>query len=505
MPAPLSLVLDVAPDDVVRLKNHPLIRGLASGRPVTRRTRTVYYDTADLALRRRRLSVYVNQAAQPSSETAEAPPLPLEDHRDGALDVSQVADPGLRDALAELPPDSPLQAVFDSTIERTTRLLRPSDDSRIRLELEVGTLRGKSGELPISRLDLGLEAGNPRRLFDFVRELQRSVPLRLASQTDGERGYALVAGAEPRAVRAVSVELEPTMTVDSVLERVIRGCLEHLVGNESAVLDAWLPEGVHQMRVAMRRLRSALSLFRKVLPEAQDRWIRDETRWLAGVLGEARDWDVFLAETLPPAEAALPGQPGFVRLRGLAEVERTEAYERVRIALRSERYAVLLVELRAWLEASGWREQRVSEHSADLFAPIGQVAGRLIETRRRKTLKRGDDLMALSPPARHEARKDVKKLRYAFEFFHSIYSGKKVKHFSRDLTKLQEGLGRLNDAETARRLLAALAEREGGREPDAVLTAGLVTGWYAALAERSIGKLDKAWARLHDQKPFWIA
>jgi len=504
MPAPLSLVLDVAPDDLARLKRHPLIRGLGIGRAVTRRTRTVYYDTADLALRRRRLSVHVNRAAQPSGAESGLAEPPLDGARDGTLDISQVDDPALRSALAELPPDSALQAVFDSTIERTTRLLRPSDDSRIRLELEVGRLRGLAGELPIARLDVGLESGSPHRLFDFVRELQRSVPLRLATQTDGERGYALVAGAEPRALRAAPIDIDPEMTVDGTLERVIRACLDHLIGNEPAVLDARLPEGVHQMRVAMRRLRSGLSLFRKVLPEAQDRWIRDETRWLAGVLGAARDWDVFLTETLPPAIAALPGQPGFEQLRRLADVERAEAYDRMLAALRSERYALLLVELRAWLEASGWREQRVSEHSADLFVPIGAVAGRLIEARRRKTLKRGSDLGELSPAARHEARKDVKKLRYAFEFFHNLYSGKKVKRFSRDLSKLQEGLGRLNDAETARRLLARLAERDGGRAADAVLAAGLVTGWYAALAERSVGKLGKAWTHLHERKPFWI-
>ncbi|MEJ0070164.1 MAG: CHAD domain-containing protein [Pseudomonadota bacterium] len=425
MSVPLSLVLNIAPDDMARLKKHPLIRGLTTGRPVTRRTRTVYYDTADFALRQRRLSVHVNQASKAPGGAAEPTP-----PSDTPLDLDQVADPALRGALSELPSDSPLQAMFDSTIERTTRLLRPSDDSRIRFELEVGTLRGAAGELVISRVDLGLESGSPRRLFDFVRELQRSLPMRLSTQTDAERGYSLVAGVVPRALRAATIEIDPEMTIDAALERVIRACLDHLVGNETAVLEARLPEGVHQMRVAMRRLRSALSLFRKLLPEAQDRWIRDETRWLAGVLGDARDWDVFLSETLAPALAAFPDHPGFERLRGLAEAERVEAYDRVLVALRAERYAVLLVELRAWLEASGWREQRVSEHSADLFAPIGTVAGRLIEARRRKALKRGGDLSELSPPARHEARKEVKKLRYAFEFFHDLYAGKKVKRFS---------------------------------------------------------------------------
>ncbi len=208
---------------------------------------------------------------------------------------------------------------------------------------------------------------------------------------------------------------------------------------------------------------------------------------------------------MSPAAAAFPDQAaGFDRLRRLAEAERLEAYGRMLTALRSERYAILLVELRAWLEAAGWREQRVSEHSANLFLPIGHVAGRLIEARRRKTLKRGPDLAALSPPARHDARKDVKKLRYAFEFFHGLYSGRKVKSFARDLTRLQEGLGRLNDVETARRLLGRVATREDGRHPDAIMAAGLVTGWHAGLAERRVSKLGKAWSRLGEQKPFWI-
>ena len=501
MTAPLSVVLEITPDDVPRFNDLPAIRDSSAGRAVTRRTRTVYYDTPDLALRQRRLSVHVNQAAIPGS----ADVVPLRPQPEASLDVNEVADPAVRTALAEVAPDQPLQAVFDSTIERTTRLLRPTEDSRIRVDVEVGRLRGATGEMPIARIDLGLEAGNPRRLFELVRELQRGVPLRLSTQTDAERGYALVAGATPRAHKAAPVVIDETMTVDAALQHVVRACLEHLIANEPAVREARLPEGVHQMRVAMRRLRSALILFRKLLPADQDGWIREETKWLAGVLGDARDWDVFLAETLAPAAAAFPSEPGFERLRSLAEAERAEAYQRVLATLHAERYAQLLLELRGWLEASGWREQQVSAASADLFAPIDGIAGRLIETRRRKALKRGDDLRELSPTARHEARKDVKKLRYAFEFFHNLYSGKKVKRFARDLAKLQEGLGRLNDVETARRLLGRLEQRDGGRDAQALHAAGLITGWHAGLAERSLRKLDKAWTHLHEQKPFWIA
>src|SRR4051812_275897 len=122
MTAPLSVVLDIPPGDVPRFKDHPLIRGLATGRAVTRRTRTVYYDTVDFALRRRGLRGHVTQAAPPpNGESAPLDPQPGE-----AFDVNQRTDPAVRDARAETVPEQPLLAVFDSTIERTTRLLRPS-------------------------------------------------------------------------------------------------------------------------------------------------------------------------------------------------------------------------------------------------------------------------------------------------------------------------------------------------------------------------------------------
>jgi inorganic triphosphatase YgiF len=171
MTAPLSVVLEITPDDVSRFNELPQIRGSAGGRAVTRRTRTVYYDTPDFALRQRRLSVHVNQAAS-------ADVVPLRPQPEAPLDVNQVADPAVRNALAEAAPDQPLQPMFDCTIERTTRLLRPTEDSRIRVDVEVGRLRGAGGEMPIARVDLGLESGDPSSLFALVRELQRSGTLR---------------------------------------------------------------------------------------------------------------------------------------------------------------------------------------------------------------------------------------------------------------------------------------------------------------------------------------
>src|SRR5260221_4734994 len=133
MTAPLSLVLNIAPDDVSRFKKHPLIRELSAGRPVTKRLRTVYYDTPDFALRDRRLSVHVLQTEPrlPQAANDTAPTDAAETEPNDRLDVTQVIDPDLRSALLELPPDRPLQPVFDSTIQRTTRRLQGPDGSRI--------------------------------------------------------------------------------------------------------------------------------------------------------------------------------------------------------------------------------------------------------------------------------------------------------------------------------------------------------------------------------------
>src|SRR3546814_14860886 len=108
------------------------------------------------------------------------------------------------------------------------------------------------------------------------------------------------------------------MTADDALAAVLGACLRHWSANEAAAIDGSDPEGVHQMRVGLRRFRSALTVFGDLLPAAQLAWLQEEAKWALNALGSARDWDVFLADLRAPLEAARPGVADLAALRGAA-------------------------------------------------------------------------------------------------------------------------------------------------------------------------------------------
>ena len=161
-----------------------------------------------------------------------------------------------------------------------------------------------------------------RRRSALALELDALAPLRLETRSKSARGYALAAGMPPAWHKAEPPALEADATVDRAIQAILRSCLQHWCANEAAALDGSDPEGVHQMRVALRRLRSAFSVFGRLIDPAQRAWLSDEAKTIVNGLGPARDWDVFLAELLAPVRAArqddagLSGWPRRPRRRG---------------------------------------------------------------------------------------------------------------------------------------------------------------------------------------------
>src|SRR5438067_2857916 len=162
-----------------------------------------------------------------------------------------------------------------------------------------------------------------------------------------KRGGVPVIHAEPPA-------LDPALGGDAALRRIGLAGLDHLSKNEAAAL-AGLPGGIHQMRVAIRRLRAILSAFADRLPEYQRHWAAEELRWLSGALGPVRNLDVFEAVLLRPAERAASDPSGFERLRDVIEPRRRAAHRDAVTAIRSDRYASLIAHLFRWFETRGRR------------------------------------------------------------------------------------------------------------------------------------------------------
>jgi CHAD domain-containing protein len=274
--------------------------------------------------------------------------------------------------------------------------------------------------------------------------------------------------------------------------------------NEAVALNGVDPEGVHEMRVALRRMRSALSDFREIIPAIQVAWLKRETKWLMTSLGAARDWDVFLSELLAPVKAARPGDAGLAELRAAAEAEREKGYARARSAIRSTRYSALLARMRRWLSARRWHQGRNRQRKLH-HEPTRKLATRLLAKRRKAVLKLGRDFNKLSAEERHQVRINLKKLRYTAEFFRSLYRKKREEAYFHALAQLQNRLGHLNDIVVADHLLGRLlVAREGKRASEHLSVAtGMVAGWHIHSASSFEHEAEANWRQFSDCEAFW--
>src|SRR3990172_1216837 len=127
------------------------------------------------------------------------------------------------------------------------------------------------------------------------------------------------------------------MTSHDAFTALVRACLEHIIANQHGMLESSNPEYLHQTRVALRRLRSVFGTFAALFPARALAPLIEETRWLARMLGPARDWDVFNDETLPPVIARYAGHAGVAAMARSAARLRAAANRTARRAVVSTR------------------------------------------------------------------------------------------------------------------------------------------------------------------------
>lgn len=511
-PREIELKLEASPEDLKRLPRHPLVQTLSVGRAVTRALSTVYFDTpgddlarAGFGLRVRRDGGERIQAVKGDRTVAGGlfERLEVESPVDGEVpDLALVADAALRARLVEIVGDAPLRPVFRTEFRRTRRLLR-HEGSAWTLDVDEGEIVADDERAPIRELELELREGEPWRLFEFALLLHEHFDLVPATRSKAERGYALARGMPPAVVSSRRIPLDPDAVLEHALEAILGQCLAHFSANADCAIEGTGPEGVHQMRVGLRRARAALAVFGPLLPDEPVKRFRNDLRWLGRELGGARDLDVFVHEILAPIEPFRGDDPAFKRLRDEALALRAECHAAVREVLRSPRYARLVLELGAWLSARGWRNQPLSEASARLFAPARDFAGEWLDRRHRRVRRLGRRLDA-SDEARHALRIELKKLRYGAEFFRDLFPGRGAKRYLRRSARVQATLGHCNDAATARRILETLVGRFGAeRAPAHDRAAGVVEGWAARGAAAARDEAGEAWRRLGRARLFW--
>jgi CHAD domain-containing protein len=263
--------------------------------------------------------------------------------------------------------------------------------------------------------------------------------------------------------------------------------LEQLQENEEGMLARDDPEYLHQMRSSLRRIRSALRVFRVAIGTDLENAVRGDMRWLAQVMGEARDWDVLATGTLPPMLQARGESGAADALLGAVATRRDAAREALRAAIGSSRHAGFVLALARWLASP--------PVSRDAAARLRKLASRALRRRHRKFTAACAHLSHRDPGQLHRIRIEAKRLRYAVDALDSLYGGKRVKAFVRPLGKVQAALGDANDAAVAWRLIAPL-------DPAPEL-AQFARGWLEGRSSDAIADFERHAARLARAHPFW--
>ena len=499
--------LSLSPAVADRILRYRGLKSLRAGRSEKRHLVSTYFDTPRHALRKSEIALRVRDNGSGRQQTIKAPfrgPAGLQNFREWTVavngdcpDLRVVDDPGLARRFARRRYEKRLGPVFTTDFEREAVRLR-TGGAEFELAVDQGVIRaetpGGTVEEAICEAEFELLSGDPARMFDVALDLCEVYDLRLGHLTKAQRGYALARPAlRPRPVKAPKITLTEEMSVGEAFNFIIAGALEHMFANEIPTLEG-RAEGVHQTRVAMRRVRAALRAFKRILPYDKRKAFNGEFRWFQQRLAPARDWQVFLSETLPGIAAAAPGrEEAMERLRRIARAERRRAVGDAAACLESRRYARLLLQFERWI-ASVEKETG----SKTFGEPVKPFARSVLGRTWRYFLEDTRPLSRLPDEDLHEIRKRGKKARYATQFFSSLWSGPEVLSLMKLMGRFQDSLGKTNDAIVARHILAAV--RPGRLDPSVIR---LAQEWSQGRVRKCLRTAQPQWRRLARVAPFW--
>jgi triphosphatase len=303
-----------------------------------------------------------------------------------------------------------------------------------------------------------------------------------------ERVYALSAEKKIPPVKGEPVCLSKHMALEQAFQEIVRNCLSQIQGNKQAVAEQKDAESLHQMRVGLRRLNSALDLFKDFIPLPDK--LQQELRWLGKQLGEARDWDVLRLSTLPRVADAVQDKAWLRGIKAALAAKGEEKHTAASDAVKSSRYTRLMRNFSAWLQAEGWRDAIRPQARKQLAAPVPDAAQDFLSHAQRRLFKRGKKLDGATPKARHKVRIAAKKTRYAAEFFQSLFPKKAAKRYVKSLSSLQDELGHLNDMAVGERLLGDLT----GEHRNLQAGTSFVRGYLSACREEG-GQIENLWKK----------
>jgi triphosphatase len=508
----LEFKVELTASGMHSIESNRRLSRLAAGPPQTRTLRSVYFDTPDRRLRAQGLSLRVRRVGRRWIQTVKADtevraglsnPIEIEGEVHGTKpELGSVRDRAVRKKIKNALEGSALVPVFETVVRRTTRRLRVGDNGEIELALDEGVVRSPAGSSEIREAELELKSGSVGSLLTAAEALFADEPIRLADKSKAERGYELALGKPAEALKpllATQPALEKTQSCADALGAILSTVASQILHNWQVVAESNDPEGAHQLRIGLRRFRSALRVFRPVADGSRLRELDAKAREVGGLVGELRDADVLIDGVVGPVKASHRDELDFARLCEILASERNIKRDRVRAALLSPRWSGFQLKLALLSKVSAWSDTRAQD--AALARPVRKHAGKALERSWRTVARWGKRLDELTVEERHQMRKSLKVLRYAAEFFQPIYPEKPARRFVRELKRIQEIFGYLNDVATAKKLIDLPPDHAA----DAALqrAVGYVLGWHAARANDAWTMARGRWQQLEATPRFW--
>ena len=505
----LELKLELTRDELRRVRSHPALGDLAVGEPVTRTVRSIYFDTPDHRLRALGISLRLRSDGESWKQTVKSGtgvehgvsnPIEAETVvEQPEPDLDRIGNRKIRRKVEKAVARSILEPVFETVVERTTRQLH-SGEGELELALDEGTVRAGAAENALCEAELELKSGAPECLLETAAKLFGSAPVRFSESSKAERGYSLALGrtnghahVEPQ--RGVLPELHAEQTCAEAFGLIVRSAADQIVANRRAVLETVDPGGrapaAHRLAApaqraarlppAARHARAARVGGARPGPGAHGR-------------GAARCRRADRAHLCPRGRAHQGRSRRAARARGARRPPRQHA--RPRAGGARGRAMVGAAAVPGAVAAHHRGCARISG------GPIKKFARAALKRQWKKVADSGERLDDLSVEQRHEMRKALKTLRYAVEFFASLYPEAQTRPFIKETRSLQEVFGYLNDVVAAERL-GVLCHEACRDSREAQRTAGYVLGWHNAQAAHAWKDAHKGWLRLKELPQFW--
>ncbi len=496
-----ELKLRITPQHLARLRRHVLLKSHQLARPVARRLYNVYFDTPELDLHRSAMALRLRRSGAQWLQTLKGGgeiraglhqrnewEVPVKGE---TLDFSRTKS-AVWDALLPVTLREKLRPVFVTDFSRSSRIVSWKG-AHIEVCMDQGEIKTERHSQPICELELELKSGSPRHLFELALAILDVVPFEVEMVNKAEYGFRLLGGfvEQPHKFELPVLSRQDDLTHG--MQILIWSCLLHFQSNWRGAISGDDADFLHQVRVALRRLRVLLHLMLMLRPDDTLECLSAEIADWSVMLGRIRDRDVFIAQTLQPLCASLTGQDGLPDLLCASQVLRADCYAALNGQAREMQS--LMLRFAIWMNDDYWtRLAEYAPHAREFSANrLNKLAHRLALSAGRLDENDAEEL--------HELRILAKKLRYSAEAFSGWFDDQHPAEFLSALAVVQQVLGGINDAAVAHRLLDELAQNDARHRPATDRVHDLV----AREKSHRLDALRRALKHFGKQQIFWRA